>query len=240
MFGLNATAQVQNDVKTVGCERCKPKILPQEDAVYKKMAHIAKKTERALKHVSADKDIVKTLEARSLCAKQVALFPKAPNFLTEISPNADVITFENGAAWSIAEKHQALAQSWDTGAPLVITPNQLSLWSKLTKKGLKHKYRLVNLETNKYVEANLSLGPYAHNPYTLKIRKINTKTGEVSFTNGTLWRVDNSAVSSALLRDWEVGDYVMTGSNNTWFGLGLPEIVVNVTSDNWLPAQRLY
>ena len=240
MFGLNATAQVQNDLSVAGCERCKPKTLPQEAAAYKQMARIAKKTKAAIKHVSGDKDIVKTFEARSLCAKQVAVFTQVPNFLTEMSPAADVITFENGSVFAIAEKDQKTAAGWDVGAPLALTPNKLSLWAKLTKKDLRHKYRIVNLKTNKSVEANLALGPFAHNPYTLKIRKINRKAGEVSFNNGTLWKVDNSQVSATLLNDWQVGDYIMTGSNNTWFGLGLPEIVINVTSDNWLPAQRLY
>lgn len=230
-------------IEEAACTRCKPRPLPpsKEEAIYKQMAHIASKTKRALSQTGANKDVIKTLQARSLCSKNMPVFPKAPNYLQEISPNADTITLENGSAWAIAENDQMTAKAWSAGTALVITPNKLSIWSKLTRKELRYKYRFVNLETNAYVQTNLSLGPFCQNPYTLKIRKINTTTGEVSFTNGTLWKLDTSKISAVVLKDWELGDYVMTGKNTTWFGFGLPDIVINVTrNSDWLPAQRLY
>jgi hypothetical protein len=262
MFGLNAKATSQSvdihqgclgskkvaqptdaTVLEASCQRCKQRPAPEKrnQVVYNQMAKAAVKTESAFGGSGRNKAI-KTLQARGLCSskQQTGSYTTTPNVLNELSPNGDTITIENGSAWSIAENDQNTARRWSKGSPLVITPNSLTIWAKLTKKALKYKYRIVNLETKASVQANLSLGPFINSPFTHKIRKVNLARGEVYCTNGTVWKLDNSKIGGVLLQGWKEGDYIMSGSNSTWYGMGMPQIMVNVTTDNWLPAKRIY
>lgn len=224
-------------------ERSEVRSLPlkKQEAIYKKIAAKAKQNQKVLSLSAKNKDIVTTLQTRDLCAsKTMIAFPKTPHFLHERSPQGELVTIENGSAWAIKEADQPIARGWSQGTALTISPNELSLWGKLTRKELRHKYRIINLVTNESVQANLSLGPFIHNPHTLQIRRIDKYAGEIAFTNGTLWRVDTSHLSAQILHDWLVDDFIITGQNNTWFGLGYADIIINVSTDNWLPAQRVY
>jgi hypothetical protein len=238
MVGLNATAFVEDNTPKTGCHRCQKQRLPksQEAHLYKQMARDAAKAKKQGKKIKAGKN--EKLAARSLCSKKAVSFPKMPQIVHQLTQTADSVTTANGAVWSIATGDQKVAQKWISGQPLTIVPNSMGLWSKLTRKTLQHKYRLVNLETKRSVQASLAALPVANN--SLKIRKINLKTHEVSFSNGTLWKLDASKASTALLNTWKAGDVVLTGDNNTWFARGMTDIVINATTDNWIAAKRLY
>jgi hypothetical protein len=210
-----------------------------EQRAYQEMAQVAKQNKASLKKLGTKKNALKTFQTKGLFSKKQTHFSKPKHSIKERAPNGDAITIEDGSAWTIKDKDQQTVRSWSENAPITFTANSLSIWSKLLRRPLIHKYRIVNLHTKESVEANLSLGPFVHNPNTRRIRKIALTRGEVVFSNGTLWRCDTSKASQKLLQDWRVGDFVITGTNNTWFGLGQQEIVINVSSNNWVSAQRL-
>jgi hypothetical protein len=242
LFGLQASLP-QNDMEDGECARCnKRPIVKKERTIYKEMAKAAENTRLVLAHGARREDVVKTLSSRSLCSSsQAAIFAKPAHTMTEIAPAGEALTIQDGSVWTIAESDRQIVNSWDTDTPLItFTPNSLNLWAKLTRKEMMYKYRVVNLKTGETAAANLSLGPFVHNPNALRIRRFDKKRGELAFTNGTVWQLDNSRISAKIYSDWRNGDFVITGSNNTWFGLKNQNIIVNVSADNWLPAHRLF
>ena len=206
---------------------------------YQQMEIEAQNNKKAFSAVGTKKNALRSLQAKGLFSKKKAHFPKPKHVVKERAPNGDALTIEDGSAWTIKDKDQKIVKDWSENTPITFVPNKLSLWSKLVRQPLTHKYCIVNLKTKESVQANLSLGPFVHNPYAVRIRKISKPKGEVVFSDGTLWKCDTSKASQALLNDWRIGDFIATGTNNTWFGLGQQEIIINVSSDNWLAAQRL-
>ena len=249
LFGLHA-ATVESDQADGQCGRCKQRPLPvkKEQAIYKEMAQVASNTRLILAANGARReDIVKTLAPRALfsgalcSSSQGVLFTNPAHTILEVAPSGDVLTIQDGSAWTISEKDRAVVLSWTVNTPLItFTPNSLSLWAKITQKEMMYKYRIVNLKTGASVAANLSLGPFVHNPNTLRIRRFDQKRGELACTNGTVWKLEESKLSAKISRDWRNGDFVITGTNNTWFGLKEQNIIINVSADNWLPAHRLF
>jgi hypothetical protein len=244
MFGLQA-AMPEGENAGGQCGRCNKRSNPvkNERAVYKEMAEIAANTRQILAASGARReDVVKTLNSRALCSSSESVFFAKPlHTVLEVAPYGDLLTIEDGSAWTINGKDREIVKSWDLNSPLItFTPNSLSLWAKLTRKELMYKYCIVNLKTGASVQANLALGPFVQNPNTLRIRRFDKKSGELAFTNGSVWQLDTSKLSAKIYNDWRNGDYVITGSNNTWFGLKDQNIIINVSADNWLPAQRLF
>lgn len=209
-----------------------------EEALYKKIAAQARHTQKAY---ASPKDVITTMKPRALCASSsMLIFAKTPHFLTDVSIRGELLSLEDHSGWSIKDSDQLTASRWTESAAIAITPNDLSLWAKLTNKELRYKYRITNLQTNEHVEANLTRGPLVYGQYTTSIRRIDRYSVEIALNNGTLWRLDTSKASSSLFKKWLEGDHVITGTNNTWFGLGYSDIIINSETDTWLPAQRVY
>jgi len=206
---------------------------------YQEMAESAKKNRKAFSQVGTPKEAFKSLLAKGLFSSTKSHFPKPKHYIHERSPNGDALTIEDGSAWSIKESDQKTVQGWSPNAPITFTPNKLSLISKLMFGTLTHNYRVVNLQTKESAQASLALGPFTNNENTKRIRKV-TSNGELTFNDGTVWKCDTSKASLPIFKAWRAGQYVITGVNNTWFGLGQDNIIINVSSDNWLTAQRVY
>lgn len=242
MLGLQAAAQ--EGTSDAGCQRCKAKPRPaeKEHAIYQEMSRIANNTARILGAKSETReDIVKTFVGRSLCSsKKAVAFPSTMHLVKELSPNGDLITIQDGSGWTVREKDFQTVQSWHATSEIAITPNWLSLWGKITRKQLVYKYRITNLATKENVEANLSVGPFRDDAHTLRIRRIEKERGQITFTNGTMWHYEPSRVTNAIVGDWRVGHYIIPATNNTWFGLSHNDIIINVSTDNWMPASRIH
>jgi hypothetical protein len=165
-------------------------------------------------------------------------FQSIPQFMKEKDHSGAALTLFDGSVWAIADEDQWTVRNWTESSELAIKPNALSLWNKLTGSSPSCKYRIVNMATNQSAAAKLLFGPFRYNPNTTKIEMLDYFTGQVTLNNGTNWFIDMSGPSSDVLRRWKRGQAVICGTNDTWFSLGSPFILINVESDNWLAANR--
>ncbi len=233
--GLNAAKDAKQEA---GCARCKKsQRMPRkkEAQLYKEMAKVAKATKEEVNKKHGN------IQPKDLAPKAAA-FARVFHTLTEMSPRGDIITLQDGSAWSVGEDYHAIAASWMPSNELNISPN-LSVWYKLFGWGNgspKYKYLITNNDKNQSVEANLSLGPFVHNVNTKRIRRIDKSRGEIYFTNGTLWKCEAKGAAGEIFNEWKVGDYVTTGTNDTWFSFWNQDIIINFSADNWIPAERLF
>lgn len=231
------TASVQAACSGCAAARAAQRPLPAEkiDDAYVKMGKKAQKNKEAVQKKLGD------VQPQDLAAK-AAQFPRVPHVLAELSPHGDAITFQDGSVWVIREKDQAAAKSWSHKAQLTVAPNA-SFFSKLFRRTQQYKYVIINLETGKSVQANLSKGPYTQSQYTRRIRRIDRQRGELYFTNGTLWQCTTKGPAKAIFDEWKVGDYVILGTNDSWFSFWKQDIIINVSAgeaSTWLPATRLF
>jgi hypothetical protein len=183
------------------------------------------------------------VQDRAFGYQKTAKFPAAQHLVQDLDPKGTMLTIQDGSAWTISEKHQEIAKGWSLNDAITITPNNPSFWDKIRGKKSQFKYRIVNLSKknkNQAVEATLSLAPFIHNPHTRRINRLDKSTGEIVLQNGQVWRVDMKGPSAPIVSEWEKDDLVIAGTNDSWFSPANPFILINVDSDNWVPATRLF
>lgn len=224
------------------CPCRKPKPLPAEKE-HKLYGDIAKKAEANKKMFGGPKAGAKPrLGQRTFYYSQNGVkFPAISHFISEIDPAGSMISIQDGSGFTIKESHQPVARTWDYNTPIAIVPNNLSLWKQFFVSKPVHKYQLVNLRTNQSVEATLALGPFKNNPNSRQILRLDPMSGQVHLNNGSCWQLDvKSAACREIFKSWKASHHVILGSNDTWFSIGNQFIVIDVDTDNWLPASRLY
>lgn len=240
-FCVGSVQAVDVAIQQTGCPCRKPKPLPeeQEQRLYGDMAKQAAVNKKIF---GGPKASVRPKMQEKACYlyQQGAKFPTISHLVSEVDPAGSMITIQDGAGWTIKESHQAVVKNWDINTPIAVKPNSLSLWNKITGSRPQHKYQLVNLKTNQAVEATLAMGPFKHNPYTRQILRLDTFTGEIYLNNGSSWKVDLSGPCAEIFKSWKNNHYIIMGMNDTWYSMGNQFILIDVDTDNWLPATRLY
>ncbi len=225
-------------------ERVQRRPLPEgkERALYNQMAKIAAKNRKFVGGKNAPANPSKL----NFTARGCDFFGPSPTFavvshyVKETDSKGSLVTVQDGTTWGISESDHAIVKSWPLHTELAVKPNSLSMWNKITGTKPAHKFRLVNLQTNQSVAANMALGPFKYSPNTRKIERIDYSRGEVYLNNGSIWKVDLSGPCAQILRDWQRGYAMICGSNDTWFSLGSPFILISVEKENWLPATRIF
>ncbi len=214
----------------------------QQINLYSKMAKLAEKNKRFAGGKNAPESRLEADLAERGCGYYGASYgiPLAPHFVREIDPIGAHVTIEDGSLWTVSMEDEWIVRNWYGRCELSIQPNSLSFWNKLTNTRPAYKYRLVNLYTGESVAANLSLGPLAFDPNTRQIATIDYYRGEIFLTNGQIWKVDLTGPCQEILNHWYAGNAVIAGTNDTWYSLGNPHILICVEDDNWLPAVRIY
>lgn len=225
-------------------ERVQRKPMPaqQEAKIYGEIAKIAAKNRKFIggKNAPTSPSKLNIQERGWNLFGSSNTYPAISHYVRETDAAGSIVTIQDGSVWSVKENDQDIVKNWSVHTELTIMPNKLSLWNKLTGTKPAHKFRLVNLQNNQEVAANMSLGPFKYNPNTRKIDRIDYSRGEVYLNNGTIWKVDMDRPCLQILRDWQKGHAMICGTNDTWFSLGSPFILISVEKENWLPATRVF
>jgi hypothetical protein len=234
-----AKHQSQN-AKAVRCVRCKERKLPnkKEYTVYHNILKQSSKTQKAI--IGKNNETTPDQVHARACGGEADRFQRVCHFLHEdTSRLGDIITIQDGSQWSVSEQDHDTVKSWSVNAPVTFAPN-LSVWNHFTGHEPKHKYKAINLDTGDTVEVNLSQGPYTSSKHVKRIHRINKAKGEIYLSNGTLWKCANDDAAKEVFNEWKAGDYLIPGTNDTWYSFQKQDIMINVSADNWLPAQRTF
>ncbi len=146
----------------------------------------------------------------------------------DVSTKGTTLEIENGAVFAIRDCSAATAAKWRKSSAIQIKPNHTWFSS--------YEYTIHNPETNSYVEAKLSLGPFSQSPLNRRISQINLATGTVLLDNNTMWQIADRAA----LQKWQVNDPIILGDNDAWFTWGYNFIMLNVATDSYLTAALSY
>lgn len=226
------------------CQEKQRPVNKEQQEAYRNMAKQAKVTRKALGGAKAPRSTLNLKKQdRAYGYSSTAKFPIASHLVQDLDPKGTMLTIQDGSGWTISEKDQGITKGWSISDPITITPNKLTFWDKVRGKKSNHKYRIVNLSKkhkNESVEATLSLAPFLHNPHTRRIHRLDKTTGEIVLHNGQVWKVDMKGPCAPIVNEWEKDDLVISGTNDTWFSPSNPYILINVDSDNFVPATRLY
>ena len=140
-----------------------------------------------------------------------------------ISVLGDYVVLEDGSGWKIRPGYESEAFSWKEFDPIVITENDsvVSSWFH------GYNFKMTNLNTNKYIETKLFLGPLLDNPNTLQVVSIDPYYKEVGLSDNSFWKVDSS--DFYLLDKWLIGDGIIIGRNyrKRWHSTS-DKILINV------------
>ena len=154
-------------------------------------------------------------------------FPYSCHSVTAISAFGDSIALEDGSVWTVHPVYQSEVMIWKGSDALLIYPNKAWLSS--------YKYTIVNQTLKTAIEVNMTLGPLMDGEYSLQIVAIDYIKGEIYLNDNSRWKIYNS--DKYLLNQWIEGDYLLVGSNNSWF-CSLNNILINSNMYNHIRAQQ--
>lgn len=219
----------------------KPMPIKEKQEVYGLMAEMANQNKRLVggKNAPSSPSGLNIQQKGLFSFFKASPFPVVTHFVRETDPKGNIITIQDGTVWSVSEKDRDIAKTWRVHDEITVKPNSLTLWQKLTGKKNVHEYRLMNLQTNETVAVNMSLGPFKYNPNRRVIETIDLARGEIFLNDKTLWKIEPSDPARQILRSWKKGHTIICGTNDTWFSLGSPFILISVDTDNWIPATRI-
>ncbi len=147
--------------------------------------------------------------------------PHGRHNIIGISGLGDSVAIEDGSIWKIRSGYYEEALSWRDEDSIIIVPNKV--WFSWFNS---YNYKMINQNTNTFIEVKLHLGPLLDNPYTLQV--ISISKNEIILSDNTRWTVRYS--DRDLLNDWLLEDGVIVGSDFTikWFSSSLETILINV------------
>lgn len=140
------------------------------------------------------------------------------------------IELEDGSYWSVRPSHTAGLNEWYANIDrMFITQNPTRWFSG-------YQYRIVNVETWTYVDANLILSPDLYSPYTIQVNAITYSGSHMTLTDGTSWKVYGS--DKEISNCWYPSDIIIIGRNNDAYTKSdYPYCLINVNVDQWVRAK---
>ncbi len=160
-----------------------------------------KEAEHALKEASDEE----SLQSRGYYASR----NDAYHSVYGLSTYGDVVTLEDGSAWSVSGKDQwktantGAYNMWLSGDTVFVMQNK---W-----KYTGYQFMLYNVNTGQEVEVNLSLGPVYNGLFTHWIVAIDYFNRLITLENGTCWSM--SFFDSPVVNQWFINDTVIIGIN---------------------------
>ncbi len=160
-------------------------------------------------------------EKSPLADVKISVSPKFFYTIKSVGPRGKTLITTDETIWEIASRDAAKLTNWLPNSAIVIMPNY--------KWFSSYDYMLINKWTNESVGANLSQGPYIST--AIFINNIDHGTGMLSLSNGSIWKAETGAQFAY----WRIGQAVLIGENDTWFGK--PNILININKNNFVTAK---
>lgn len=197
------------------------------DAVQKFM--VAKALEEEEEETTDQKDDCGSEIQTGIFANQYpqVFFPYSCHSISAVSTIGDSIALEDGSIWDVHPSAKNEVMSWKESDPLLIYPNRA--WFST------YKYKISNQVLKTEVEANMTYGPLVNGEFSLQITAIDPLKNEIYLSDSSRWRICSS--DNYLLEQWIVGDYIIVGTNNSWF-CSLKNVLINSNMYNHVRAQQ--
>lgn len=145
------------------------------------------------------------------------------------SPDGRIVELEDESQWLVVVRDVPKAAKWLSNDPITIYPNK-DFFFKATN------YKLTNVALNDTVDVDLIRGPKMNSIYTKYVTAIDLFCDAIYLNDGTRW--DVSWADSTLTRHWMPNDVVIVGDNYGWYSGTYPYILINVSLNQYVCAQR--
>lgn len=157
-------------------------------------------------------------------------FPYCCHSIAAISALGDSLILEDGSIWFVDDSTNQIS-NWLQSDTILIFPN--SSWFS------SNKFVLANQNLSSTVETTLIAGPVIGNPYTLQIIEIDYFNNIVYLSDNSKWYTCPS--DNATLSQWQIGDYIIVGSNSSWlcfYSYSDKHILINSNMYNYVRADQ--
>lgn len=168
--------------------------------------------------------VKKGLESKDLVPKKVYYTSHEGAYHRPIAVTifGEQVTLEDGSIWTVSSWDQWKTLDWYTTDTILVMQNKWLFSS--------YKFMLVNQNTGKEVECNLTLGPIYSGAYTHWIVAIDYYNFEVILEDGSIWQIDPFDYS--VMKKWLVNDTIIVGVNEASC-VYHPNILINVNMVNY-------
>lgn len=182
--------------------------------------------------VDSDEDNVEQLSLLNKKAEfYIGSYWGAQHVATYFSPDGRIVELEDESQWLISIEDLAQSATWLSNDVILIHPNKDLFW-KTTN------YKLTNLGTQQSIHVDLIRGPKFNSYYTKFVSIVDLYTDSIYLNDGSRW--DISWMDSSYLTYWLPNDVVIVGSNSGWFSSSSPNILINVSLNEYVSALRAY
>jgi hypothetical protein len=185
----------------------------------------AKKRQEELRHQGL-RQPVKFIE--KYFSSELAAFISV-HTVSEIFLKDKSLEIENSAGFGIRDEDFHLVTKWNPQKTFIkISPNHL--WFSA------YTYTITNLQTQESVKANLLRGPFENSPFNRTIAHINYDERLVVLDNGLSFQPSKNAKELKEFYQWQVGNLIIVGVNDSLFSWGYNNILINLARDQYITA----
>jgi hypothetical protein len=140
-----------------------------------------------------------------------------------VGADGETLITTDETVWQIAPSSTNIILGWPENSTITISPSK---WYS------KYDYYLTNSATQECACAKLSQGPFLQ--YAIFVSQIYHYTHSLTLSNGTVWLI----AGDPNFDSWQVGQAVLLGVNDTWFGR--PNMIININENNYVTATRIF
>lgn len=151
------------------------------------------------------------------------------HFCTYISATGNYVVLEDGSGWFVDAYDSYKTLDWYFNDVILVVP---APWFSF------YDYMLINNRTGAHVLAIFKKKPRDVNEFTLFIREIDYTNHELVLSDDSTWTV--LWLDLWTLNKWHLGQRVMLGVHQGWFKGALPNILINVETEEYIKARCLY
>ncbi len=144
-------------------------------------------------------------------------------YVKSIGADGETLITTDETVWQIAPFSTQIILGWPENSTIIISPSN---WYS------KYDYYLTNATTQEIVNAKLSQGPFLQ--YAIFITQLNQYNKSVTLSNGMGFQMANDRSFAS----WKVGQAVLLGVNNGWFGGS--NMIININENNYATANRQF
>jgi hypothetical protein len=181
-------------------------------------------TELASEEESSLEVVQKSFSKKDLIPKKIFYTSHDGAYHRPISVSifGEQVTLEDGSIWTVSSWDQWKTLDWLTTDTILVMQNKWLFSS--------YKFMLINQNTGKEIECNLTLGPIYCGAYTHWIIAIDYFNCEIILEDGSVWQIDPFDYS--IMKKWMVNDTIIMGINESSC-VYHPNILINVNVVNY-------
>lgn len=152
-------------------------------------------------------------------------------------PDENLLKLEDNSEWIFDASDALVVDTWQAGAPIVISPKGRFLW------GSNYAYVMSNRDTGESISVNHFDGPIPFGDHTSWVGAVDWLNGHLYVINSkgdrTVWEVAPADIY--LIKEWSSEQSLIVGENTSWLWIlsEFNHIIINVNMNHFIRARPI-